>query len=201
MDQIQFDDSKHTYFFQLPTGRRIIPSVTSILKAVYPTTWEIDPYFGDKGKKIHRAIQLLLNNSLDESTVDPIIMPYLKAFESWRDMSWAKIHDFEKIVYCAHPEYAGRFDATFDIGGKVYLLDFKSGGPLKTHAPQVALYGNAHFEKEYAACRLALLYLKKDGKFSFKPLTLPEQMEALDAGLRAVESYYQMQDNLFEVKA
>lgn len=188
-----FDDSNHQYYEQLENGRRTIPSVTQMISP----SWKPDPYYGEKGRKIHRAIQLLIKGTLDESKVSPIIVPYLEAFKDFMKQSGAKVIEYETMVYNGSPEYAGRFDAIMNIKNELWMIDFKSGGKAKWHKRQVALYGTAKWGKDYFKHRLMPLYLKDSGLYVVDPLTLKEQTESQAEALEAVRDYYKKQDDIF----
>lgn len=68
---LTFDAEPHVYRF----GARVIPSVTQVLGALGCTPdWTFLPeWYAERGRAIHRAVHLWLENCLDESTVDPAI--------------------------------------------------------------------------------------------------------------------------------
>jgi hypothetical protein len=143
---IHFDAATHTY----TVGGRVIPNVTSILKfaglassfdGVPPAVLEAKRSLG---VAVHRATELDDADQLDESTVHPLVLPYLWAWRSFRST-----HHFgsllrEHRVYHPTYQYAGTLDAYGILDGKPALVDLKTGDPEDAGARyQTAAYLNA----------------------------------------------------------
>jgi hypothetical protein len=80
---LTFDAEKHRYFWN---GKRV-PGVSEIIKTVgLGRNYEsVDTFYRDRGVAVHRAIQLYLNGTLDEESLDPVIVPYFKQAKLWLD--------------------------------------------------------------------------------------------------------------------
>lgn len=78
---LEFDAEKHQYFM----GKKRIPGVTDILRKVGLSKdfTGIDPFYADRGKATHLAIQFFLEHRLDESSLDPVILPYFEGFKKY----------------------------------------------------------------------------------------------------------------------
>lgn len=84
---LAFDPVDHVYTY----GGRRLPSVTQLL-AQYGITpslagipADVLEYARDRGTAVHAAIHLEKLGLLDWSTVDPTILPYMDAWNAWRD--------------------------------------------------------------------------------------------------------------------
>jgi hypothetical protein len=178
---IHFDEEAHVYYEQLPTGRRIIPGVTTILKDMGFINYEfVKPWYADRGKKIHRACYLYVKHNLNEAKLDPRIQPYLNSFKDWLQISKAEIFGAEEIVYHPEPEFAGTCDLIIKLPGerREILVDIKSGAPDKWHSKQLAMYAMAKWRKGWMTRGLANLYLSNKKPFRWAPVTLADQIKA-----------------------
>lgn len=80
-EPLRFDAEKHQYWI----GKKRIPSVTEILRKVGLSKdfTGIDPFYADRGKATHLAIQFFLEGRLDENSLDPVIVPYFEGFKKY----------------------------------------------------------------------------------------------------------------------
>lgn len=171
MTGLTFDEATHSYFFD----GNPVPGVTSILKpitdysAVPPHVLQAAANFG---KAVHLACELDDLGELDESQLDPALMPYL---EGWRNFSrehgvqWFAI---EQPVYNKALRYAGTPDRYGIVDGLNAVVDIKSTAQLYASVgPQLAAYANALTPspsmKRYA------VQLKADGTYTLKPYNDP----------------------------
>jgi len=81
MDDLIFQEKGHKYFYK---GKEV-PSVSAVIKAVgLGRNYEsVDPFYRDRGIAVHKAIQLYLKGTLDEDSLDPVIVPYFKQAKEW----------------------------------------------------------------------------------------------------------------------
>lgn len=51
----------------------------------------------------------------------------------WFEEKKVEVLEVERIIYSRKYDYAGRFDAVLRIGGKIYLVDFKTSNPAREY--------------------------------------------------------------------
>lgn len=72
----------------------------------------------------------------------------INAFLNWLMMNNVRFEATERIVYSREHDYVGLADAIVDIGGKRYVVDYKtSKGVYNDHRAQVAGYRKAYVEE------------------------------------------------------
>lgn len=132
-------DENHIYH-DAETGA-VIPGVTSILRdaGLIDTAW-FDDYSRDRGTLIHQACALFDYNNLDESSLDPAIEPYVRAWMNFRKDTGFFPVDIEQIVFNPHYRYAGKYDVYGLLGKDGYLIDRKSGASQPWSQLQTAAY-------------------------------------------------------------
>lgn len=151
-----FDAASHTYTLE---GRQL-PSVTTILQAegFIDATWFTE-YGRDRGTKVHRAVALYDAGELDESCLDPVLVPYLDAWR--RFLSDAEVEIDASEVALASPIYgfAGTIDKLARIGGRgPAILDVKtSRTPARWWGLQLAGYHILQGEAHRRRCAVQLL--------------------------------------------
>ncbi len=95
------------------------------------------------GANVHLTCEYFDKGILKESTLDPALVPYLKAWQifmhEWIIKKWDNI---EMTVISKLFGFAGTLDRDYD--GKIY--DIKTGKPSKWHGVQLALYKLAYEE-------------------------------------------------------
>lgn len=146
-----FLDSTHSYFLK---GKELL-SVTTVLDRAGITDFEKVPIdllerariFGEYS---HKVCELDDKGILDESSVDPQLLPYL---EGWRKFKAEKVSEILHIEIPVYSKlgYAGTLDRIYrDKNGDLCLGDIKSCTTLEAAAValQTAAYSYA-FEKLY----------------------------------------------------
>jgi hypothetical protein len=105
---LTFNSEKHQYFWN---GKRV-PGVSEILKTVgLGRSYEgVDTFYRDRGIATHKAIQLYLKGTLDEDSLDPVVVPYFKQACSWIKAYGASHREAEKMVYSETLNVAGTID-------------------------------------------------------------------------------------------
>lgn len=107
-----------------------MPGVNEVLKAVgiaknYPENG--DPFYRDRGTAVHRAAELYIKDTLDESSVDPICAPYFLQAKGWIDVCisknkiWNAKKETEVMVYSEKIGVAG----TVDLLTNTHIYDWK----------------------------------------------------------------------------
>lgn len=75
---LQFDEGTHTYRLM----GRVLPSVTTVIRAVMPG-WRVDPWYLQRGRAIHHGCRLLDEGQLDWASVAPEIAQRIKAWQEF----------------------------------------------------------------------------------------------------------------------
>jgi hypothetical protein len=160
--KLKFDAATHTYRL----GKRIIPSVTQIIKAagMIDTTY-FTPEATERGSAVHAAIDMLLDNDLDWETMDSRVLPYVEAFNAFWVESNLILEHTEQMVYCKTFNYCGRFDIIGLLNGRRVLIDIKTGVPQPWVAAQTAAYQIAAEPIYGLIAKRFCLILSADGKY------------------------------------
>ena len=136
--------------------------VTNILKAC----GLIDTAFMDeaamkRGEYVHLACELDDKGDLDESTLDPLVDPYLAARRLFRKEQNPDILTIEEEVKHSHYGYEGRLDRRAMMDARECVLDIKTGQPAEWHSLQLAGYALC-FDRPHARFGI---YLSNDGRY------------------------------------
>lgn len=167
-------DEKHRYF----VDGKPYPGVTEILKdcGIIDDSWYTDQA-SLRGTHIHKACQYIDEKCLDRDTVDPLYLPYLRAYEKFLDECRPEWYKIEHKVFHKELGYCGTLDRWGHMFGFDVLLDIKSGAPQKWVGCQLFSYDQAVtsmalsgswdlplllVQKRYG------LYLLKDGNYVLK---------------------------------
>lgn len=97
----------------------------------------------DIGSEVHAQIELILRGQPALPTERTA--PYVYAFSSFLAKERPEFLMVEAMVAHLGARYAGTFDFAARMGGKVSMVDIKTGRLKKSHKLQVALYGAAEF--------------------------------------------------------
>jgi hypothetical protein len=164
---IDFDPASHTY----KVDGWPYASVTQIIAdaGLYGDAARyFTEYAAERGSFVHKAIELYLAGTLDESTVDPAIQGYLDAFVKFiGDTNFYPTHS-EQVFYSVTLRVAGRPDLIGPLNNHAAIIDIKTSiTPSPVTGIQLAgyeyLYGT--LGKRFA------LHLKDDGKYRLHEYT------------------------------
>ena len=143
MKEVEFDAQTHTY----RVAGEIVPSVTQILSDL-SIMKRLDPGIlreaSERGKLVHRAVELYNNRDLDEETLHPEFEPYIRAWKRFcADQLFEPLHN-EIIIHSERWNYCGTLD-TFGTWKQLrrrppVMIDVKSGMADPVHGPQTAAY-------------------------------------------------------------
>lgn len=162
---LQFVEAEHRYFLD----DQELPSVTTVLKAAGLVD---DRFYTEeartRGSYVHLACQLLDEGDLDRATLDPIVAPYVAAYEQFLAVARPQWTHIEHRVCDAVYGYAGTLDRAGTLNGELMLVDIKSGSVPPFVGPQTAAYRRCLSEPY--RYRRAALHLRDDGSFSLEPL-------------------------------
>lgn len=144
---VTLDEASHVYTHA--DGHRP-PSVTSILKCIPPWNTLFDradperlEYRRELGTQVHRATHFYDEGTLDIATVDPVLLPYLLAWQLFRMQKAFTPIVMETAVYHAQCGYAGTLDRIGVTGDReTVLVDIKTGDGSMA-GPQTEAYCQA----------------------------------------------------------
>ena len=168
---IDFDAARHLYRI----NGAVVPNVTRVLADLYD--WDSVPAQTLERKRqigsaVHRAIELDIQDNLDESSIDPQAAGY---FEAWRRFGKEKrfaCHLAERQVGSWRFRYAGTLDLAGDMSGADVLIDIKTtyqlhpGSGLQTAA---YLYAASEMQLIGASAKRFALRLQADGAYRIQP--------------------------------
>lgn len=117
------------------------PSVTTMLKALgfIDTTWYTTGG-ATRGQYVHLACHLEDINDLDESELDPALLPYLSAWRLFKQEQGYKVIETEIYHYNPTYGYCGTPDKDGLLVEKPTVVDIKTGKFQDWTALQLALY-------------------------------------------------------------
>lgn len=169
-----FDEEKHRYTTE---GGVVLPSVTRILHPVTLSFYEgVDPETlrlkAELGHAVHSCIEFLIDDDLDESSIDLSWQPYIDAWKYWRSVYQPKFLHTELRLGCEL--FCGTVDCICEINGETFVIDWKTTDKLlKTVGPQTAAYEllARDFDKRKSMLNRAALQLKPNGQFVFERFT------------------------------
>lgn len=117
---LEFDSEKHQYFWN---GKRV-PGVNQILQelGLAKDFSRVDTFYRDRGIATHKALELYIKGTLDQDSLDPVIVPYFKQGKEWFDKNRNTFRSNPEVkteVMVYHEEYgfAGTMDLIID---KIY---------------------------------------------------------------------------------
>jgi len=163
---LKFDEDRHEYAI----GDNVIPNVTSILDPLVDFSMvntETLEFAADRGRKVHKAVELYLKGTLDRESLDERIRPYLDAFILFESDTGFKVELNEARVY--HPQfgYAGTLDLVGKVCGIRSLVDIKARAVMTPDTgPQTAAYNECLANK---ADRRYGLQLMPTGRYKLYP--------------------------------
>ncbi len=174
---IHFDEATHTYTDE---HGQVVPSVTQALAV-------LDSYRGipapvlekaaQRGTAVHRAVELHLQDDLDELSLAPEIADYFYAYWKFEREFRYRAEHAELRVFSNKFRYAG----TLDLAGPdpiskrgEAIIDIKTSRELMPSVgPQLAAYERAYREVMDVSPKKKLrrygLLLKRDGTYELKP--------------------------------
>jgi hypothetical protein len=153
-----------------------IPRVTEIIAAMFPERWKPDPWYLERGTLIHKACELHDTGELDIDSLDPQILPRVKAYWRFLDETEFRVELIEKRFTHSKYFYAGMVDRTGKLNGKMVLLDLKSGVQSETDKLQAGAYLGLLDDAKSSVNAAFDLYLKEDGSYRLIEVEKPRRM-------------------------
>jgi hypothetical protein len=186
MDSLVFDHVIHRYCI----GERVLPSVTQIINAVIPRTYQPDPWYMQLGTMVHKAVALMLRGDLDEESVDPRIAGYVMAANSFLAQQPIEVCDHMLEIPLCDPKrgFAGTPDVTTDAA----IIDWKSGTVDDVTEIQTGGYAVLTSPIAPRRRRLMAVELHEDGTYKIYQY---EERRAYGLFLNVLSVYQWMQKN------
>jgi hypothetical protein len=139
MEGLTFSEEGHAYHYK---GVKV-PSVSEIIREMgQGKDWtSTPPFYVERGKAVHLAVNLYLQGTLDEASLDPLIVPYYEQFRVW---------DKDQPLYepiTERPFYSERlnFAGTPDLICNGVIYDIKCSKKLdRSSTWQYQLQGGAY---------------------------------------------------------
>jgi hypothetical protein len=189
---ITFDEASHTY----RNGRgQLLPSVTFMLRCVGAAK-PIPPYRSvqnalERGRKVHKAIELFIRGDLDLSTVDAVAMPYFEVFLDWYGKHCpAQFTRLKPEVILEGPGglYAGKADLVAkDRYASDAVIDWKTGEEDPVHLVQDVLYCLAQSAKGKRPAAPFIVYLWP--KKGWKTVTPTDSARTMREALSVIDVF------------
>ena len=123
--ELTFDEAKHIYRLK----GIIVPSVTQVMQPLSDETYrgveaKVLRRAAGKGTAVHNAIENYLTFGIED--VDPDHAGYFMAFLRWFSEYNPQVIASEYRLYHKFMGYAGTADLICVIGGKLYVIDYKT---------------------------------------------------------------------------
>jgi len=155
----EFDAKTHTYRMD---GIEV-PSVTQALTeaGIIDQQW----YTSDgciRGTYVATMTALYDNEMLDESSLDPVLIPYLTAWKTFLEQSKSDVIMVEEAVFHPVARYAGTYDRWIVLNGRDTIVDIKTGAKEPWHPLQTAAYAHCF---PNTPMQRAGVYLDKSGTY------------------------------------
>ena len=129
---------------------------------------DIDPYFADRGSRIHKLIEMEQRNKLNREMIEKDEEMYFKAFENWWEEKKAIGWKFlEAEIVLSNRYYGGCIDALYlNEKGEHILVDWKTSTKLvKWMKLQLEAYAMLLGKVGIVPKERRVVQLKKDGTF------------------------------------
>jgi hypothetical protein len=188
--EVEFDEAKHEY----RVAGVLVPSVTKILGDLSMMK-RLDPEMladaAHRGRLVHMAVHYYNEDLLDESSVDPAIESYVRAWARFcRDYQYEpEINELvgysEKWGYAGTPDTLGKWKQL--RRRPRVLIDVKSGAADPVHGPQTAAYveiaREAGLLEKHEMPQRAVVRLQANGFFQVDPMLDPADWSTFIAAL------------------
>lgn len=161
---ITFNEELHEYRF----NGKVVPSVTQLIEWAYNFSHvpeDVMEYKSMLGTAVHKACELLDLGTLDESSVDPVVAPYLDAYRRFTAECHPKWDAIEMRVFSEIYGYAGTLDRRGEVMGSYGYFDIKTSATISPPVGmQLSGYKIADGDRGITTKRAAI-QLKPNGKY------------------------------------
>lgn len=159
--KIELSKIDHTYKLE----GRAVPGVTSIIKEILGESWQVNPWYLERGRAVHACAAFIAQGK--EFKFDERISEEVAALKKFFSEVKPEIIGSEIFVGSSLYRYCGTLDFSCKIGGKLVLIDYKhSLDPVRT-VIQIGGYAQAY--KETAGIEALLGYgveIRSNGTYS-----------------------------------
>lgn len=116
LGMLTFNPEGHVYFWN---GKEV-PSVSAILKSIGITRdydrGFVDPFYKERGKFVHQAVEYHVKGTLDEDSIDQEnVLPYLRGFQKFEREEHYVVNRTEIPLYSQKYRFAGAIDQCGEI--------------------------------------------------------------------------------------
>ncbi len=184
MTTLRLDEETHLYTYE---GRRVV-GTTEALSLV--DTRPKDPFYLDRGKKVHMLVEYYNKDILDEESIDPQLSGYFSAYKLFLLETGFKVRLSEEKFYDPKWQYAGKIDVEGAFSKCDALVDVKSGGHARVDELQGAAYWNLFKQPGH---HFFDLYLSAEGTYKLIEVKNPR---LLFPTFCAVLTAYKFRENL-----
>jgi CRISPR/Cas system-associated exonuclease Cas4 (RecB family) len=168
MSELVFDPVEHRYWI----GSTELPSVTTVLAGsgvvdtrAYANT--AGRAAASRGTMVHAACQYFDEGDLDFDTVAENLVPYVDAWRSYVTEANPEMLLIEERVHSGKWGFAGTLDRLVNVGGKLTVLDIKTGAVVRQTGLQLAAYAMALEEMSgYKVEQRIAVHLRRSGAYS-----------------------------------
>lgn len=164
--RLTFEPEHHIYRWD----GQVVPSVTQILQDAGIVDYSFIPRDTremalERGRLVHLATAMYDEGDLDSETLDPVLVPYVQAWEKFRDETGFKPIEIEKRGYNDKQRFAGTIDRIGRFRGREgrYVLDIKCGDYPAWVRWQLAAY--ASFDDDPRSLIRLCVGLKPTGQY------------------------------------
>jgi len=177
MGRLTFAEENHEYLWD---GKQV-PSVTGILRAVGLSKdfGGIADFYKERGQAVHKAIELFLKGTLDETTIDPVLIPYWEGFKRYWEKHKEKPTFIETPQYCEEYGFAG----TADLVTNTRIRDWKCS---KDHDRVAELQGEG-LKLLYGPPFLPFEVIQFPGDGSFKVFEYGDKIDTWPSVMKCFE--------------
>ena len=189
-----FEPLSHTYTFD----GEVVPSITQVLKhsagaGLYYGNGcpEALADFGkDRGTKVHQACQYLVEGVLDLDTLDPVLVPFVGAWDKWlKESGFQPVFVEEPEIRLSPVRYAGTPDYIGKLEGVWAVVNLKSGTSSIPRWVGLQTAAEGHLRSDAVIPRRIGLQLKPDGSFKMREFPQDEFLGDLDCFVAALKIY------------
>ncbi len=119
---------------------------------------------GAIGTAVHTACQFLDEGDLDNDTLDQTILPYVVAYQRWREQYAPEWEGIELQIESQELRLAGTIDRVGMIQGERYIVDIKS---QKAKAKHWGLQIAGYYLLDGKQAKRGILWVANDGSFKW----------------------------------
>lgn len=172
----QFKELEHEY----SEAGLVIPSVTQTLASVGIVDYSMVPraileHKGEVGRQVHLACQYLDEGVLDWDTIDPEVLPYVLAYEKFKQCTGftVELNEYRTVATVNGMKFGMQLDRTGHINGKPYVIELKATAQIhRAWGIQLAAYALGLDRTWGVGLRnRAAVHLKPNGTFAVEPFT------------------------------